>query len=82
MNTRVSTTEAIVAEASAWFIEFRSGDATAETRMRFDEWLRRSPQHIQAYLGDRVRVVGAAHGGSERADRSGCTDRAGAQQRG
>lgn len=50
MNTRVSTTEAIVAEASAWFIEFRSGDATAETRMRFDEWLRRSPQHIQAYL--------------------------------
>lgn len=51
MNTRVSTAEStIVAEASAWFIEFRSGDATADARARFDEWLRRSPQHIQAYL--------------------------------
>ncbi|HEY5756759.1 MAG TPA: FecR family protein [Steroidobacter sp.] len=51
MNTRVSTAEStIVAEASAWFIEFRSGDATADARAKFDEWLRRSPQHIQAYL--------------------------------
>ncbi|MBL8268885.1 FecR family protein [Steroidobacter sp.] len=51
MNTRVSSNEStIVAEASTWFIEFRSGDASAEARARFDEWLRRSPQHIQAYL--------------------------------
>jgi transmembrane sensor len=37
----------IVAEASAWFIEFRAGDPD---RARFYEWLRRSPEHIQAYL--------------------------------
>jgi transmembrane sensor len=40
----------VAAEASAWFIEFRSGDMTAATRARFDEWLRHSPEHIQAYL--------------------------------
>jgi transmembrane sensor len=40
----------IVAEASAWFAEFREGDVPAATRARFDEWLRRSPEHIQAYL--------------------------------
>ena len=40
----------IVAEASAWFVEFREGDVPAATRARFDEWIRRSPEHIQAYL--------------------------------
>jgi len=40
----------IVAEASAWFVEFRAGDVPAATRARFDEWLRRSPENIQAYL--------------------------------
>ncbi|MEO7207815.1 MAG: FecR domain-containing protein [Steroidobacteraceae bacterium] len=41
---------AIVAEASAWFIEFRAGDVNGEARQQFIEWLRRSPEHIQAYL--------------------------------
>ena len=40
----------IVSEASEWFTEFRTGDATATTRQRFDDWLRQSPEHIQAYL--------------------------------
>ena len=40
----------VVTEACAWFVEFRTGDATAGTRDRFDEWLRKSPEHIQAYL--------------------------------
>lgn len=40
----------VVAEASEWFIEFRGGDALPATRERFDEWLRQSPEHIQAYL--------------------------------
>lgn len=39
-----------VAEAAAWFTEFRAGDVTPGTRATFDEWLRQSPQHIQAYL--------------------------------
>jgi transmembrane sensor len=41
---------AIVAEASEWFIDFRAGDVDGEARLRFIEWLRRSPDHIQAYL--------------------------------
>jgi len=44
------THSAVVAEASEWFIEFRAGDVNGEARMRFMEWLRRSPEHIQAYL--------------------------------
>jgi transmembrane sensor len=40
----------IVAEASAWFIEFRTGDVNDAARQHFIEWLRRSPEHIQAYL--------------------------------
>jgi transmembrane sensor len=44
------THPAAIAEASAWFIEFRAGDVNGEARGRFIEWLRRSPEHIQAYL--------------------------------
>jgi transmembrane sensor len=40
----------VVAEASEWFIDFRAGDVNGEARLRFIEWLRRSPEHIQAYL--------------------------------
>jgi len=51
MNTRTSNAESgIIAEASAWFIEFRAGDVTVDARVRFHAWLRRSPEHIQAYL--------------------------------
>jgi transmembrane sensor len=44
------TQTAVVAEASEWFVEFRAGDVSGEARLRFIEWLRRSPEHIQAYL--------------------------------
>jgi len=39
----------ILDEASEWFVDFRVGDIDAESRARFDEWLRRSPEHIRAY---------------------------------
>jgi transmembrane sensor len=38
------------AEAAAWFTEFRAEDVTPDTRARFDDWLRQSPQHIEAYI--------------------------------
>ncbi|MEJ1964644.1 MAG: FecR domain-containing protein [Gammaproteobacteria bacterium] len=38
------------AEASEWFVRFRFDDIDAAARERFGEWLRRSPEHIQAYL--------------------------------
>jgi transmembrane sensor len=44
------THPAIIAEASSWFIEFRAGDVNGDARARFIEWLRRSPEHIHAYL--------------------------------
>lgn len=44
------THPAIISEASAWFIEFRAGDVDGDARVRFIEWLRRSPEHIHAYL--------------------------------
>jgi transmembrane sensor len=39
----------ILEEASEWFVDFRVGDADATARAHFDEWLRRSPEHIRAY---------------------------------
>lgn len=51
MSNRMSPLKAdTIAEASAWFIEFRAGDVTPAARARFERWLRRSPEHIQAYL--------------------------------
>src|ERR1700722_13443867 len=40
----------ILDEASEWFVDFRVGDVDATARERFDEWLRRSPEHIRAYI--------------------------------
>jgi transmembrane sensor len=40
----------ILDEASAWFVEFRVGDADLDSRAEFDRWLRQSPEHIRAYL--------------------------------
>lgn len=39
----------ILEEASDWFIDFRVGDVDEAASRRFDEWLRRSPEHIRAY---------------------------------
>jgi transmembrane sensor len=41
---------AIFAEASEWLVEFRAGDVDAEGERCFIAWLRRSPDHIQAYM--------------------------------
>jgi transmembrane sensor len=49
-SSKNANAELTAAEASAWFIEFRTGDMAAADRARFHEWLRRSPDHIQAYL--------------------------------
>jgi transmembrane sensor len=49
-SSRTAKAELVASEASSWFIEFRSGAMAAADRARFYEWLRRSPEHIQAYL--------------------------------
>ena len=40
----------ILDEASEWLVDFRVGDVDAAARERFDDWLRRSPEHIRAYI--------------------------------
>ena len=52
MKTKTPTPELnrqILDEASEWFVDFRVGDVDTVARERFDEWLRRSPEHIRAY---------------------------------
>lgn len=40
----------IYEEASEWLIEFRTHSADALSRERLDAWLRKSPEHVRAYL--------------------------------
>jgi len=40
----------IVEEAAEWFVEMDRDDVDRATRQRFDEWLRRSPEHVRAFL--------------------------------
>lgn len=44
MNTQ------IYEEACAWFVEFRAGKLDEACRRDFDVWLRKSPEHVSAYL--------------------------------
>jgi transmembrane sensor len=39
-----------VEEASAWLIDFEEGKTDLADRKEFDAWLRRSPEHVRAYL--------------------------------
>jgi len=49
-SSRAIISSQIVEEASEWLINFRVGDVDARALKDFDIWLRRSPEHIQAYL--------------------------------
>lgn len=40
----------ILEEASTWFVVFRSQNLADNARLEFQEWLKRSPEHISAYL--------------------------------
>jgi transmembrane sensor len=40
----------IYEEACEWFIECRTGDLQASMRLEFDRWIRKSPEHLSAYL--------------------------------
>jgi transmembrane sensor len=62
----------ILDEASAWFIEFRTSSPTARAREDFMQWLRRSPEHIRAYLDisqHYVQLPGPANVSLQEADR-------------
>jgi transmembrane sensor len=40
----------IYAEACEWFVECRSGNLDPTMRRDFDRWLRKSPEHLSAYM--------------------------------
>lgn len=40
----------ILEQATEYFVDFSQGDVDAAVRERFDQWLRRSPEHVRAYL--------------------------------
>src|SRR5258705_9047667 len=44
MNTQ------IYEEACTWFVESRAGDLDDTGRRELDRWLRKSPEHLSAYL--------------------------------
>jgi transmembrane sensor len=47
---RVKLNTQIYEEASAWFVEARAADLDEAGRREFDRWLRKSPEHLSAYL--------------------------------
>lgn len=49
-SARTAANRQILEEAAAWFVDFRVGDVGAAAREECHRWLRRSPEHIQAYL--------------------------------
>ena len=62
----------ILEEASAWFVEFRTGKPAAMAREEFMQWLRHSPDHIRAYLDisrHYVQLPGSANVTSVETDR-------------
>lgn len=49
-NGTMKPTREMIAAASAWLIEFRTGNPTQAERDRFTAWLCSSPLHVQAYF--------------------------------
>jgi ferric-dicitrate binding protein FerR (iron transport regulator) len=50
LRTRSNLNAQIYAEACQWFVECRSGDIDDAMRREFDHWLRKSPEHLSAYV--------------------------------
>jgi len=53
--------ELILEEACQWFIDFNEGELDSAGHEAFNSWLRRSPEHVRAYLG-----IAAAWGDSQK----------------
>lgn len=49
-STNAQLSQQILQEACDWFIDCNQGELDARGRRDFNQWLRRSPQHLWAYL--------------------------------
>src|SRR5580658_4689363 len=51
LNKRDSRMDAgLLEEAAEWFVELNADEPEPGVREHFDAWLRRSPEHVRAYL--------------------------------
>lgn len=49
-NVPAELNDSLLEEASNWFIDFNEGELDEAGRKRFYGWLRRSPEHVRAYI--------------------------------
>lgn len=49
-TSRAELSSQTMEEASGWFIEFNEGELDHDERVEFDHWIRRSPEHVRAFL--------------------------------
>ncbi len=49
-HTRNKPNQQILDEAAEWFVDCREGDLDPAGEKAFNQWLRRSPEHITAYM--------------------------------
>jgi transmembrane sensor len=49
-DSRMQVSELILEEACQWFIDFNEGELDLAGHEAFNSWLRRSPEHVRAYL--------------------------------
>ena len=50
MERRSSLNSQVYEEACEWFVDSRADDLDETARVAFDRWLRKSPEHLRAYL--------------------------------
>ncbi len=49
-RTQLPLNAQVSEEAAEWFVDFRAGDVSRESRVAFETWVRSSPEHLRAYL--------------------------------
>src|SRR5688572_23823401 len=49
-RSKTPLNQQILDEAAAWFVEYREGKIDAGAEGQFNDWLRRSPDHVQYFL--------------------------------
>lgn len=50
LNDSREAETSIFAEANEWWVNFREDDVDAAGKLRFNAWLKKSPEHIRAYM--------------------------------
>jgi transmembrane sensor len=70
----------ILEEATAWFIDFNEGEVDRAGREEFNAWLRRSPEHVRAFLRVSAFWEDAGRLGNAKADLDDLVARAKAEQ--